>query len=205
MSFFQGRKERFEQVPTMTGGQQDLLSQLLGNLGQGGLGGQGYEQSIQKLLQIISGEPGAFEAYEAPMKRQFQEETVPGLLEQFSGAGARSSSGMQQTLARAGESLSEKLGAQRAGLQENAIQQLLGSFMGQSKLGLGAKSFENIFRPGEQSGFEKLLGGLGGFGQAAGTVLGAGAGGGVMSLLSRLFGGLGGGRGGPGLSGGGGY
>jgi hypothetical protein len=187
MSFFRGRKERFQQVPTMTGGQQDFLSQMLGNLGMGGLGGQGYEQSIQKLLQIISGEPSAFKAFEAPMKRQFEQETVPGLLERFSGAGAGQSSGMQQTLASAGESLSEKLGAQRGELQQNAIQQLLSSFMDQAQMGLGAKPFETVFRPAEKSGFEKLLGGLGGFGGGVGEMFGRGAGGTLWNILSKLL------------------
>ncbi|HDZ26812.1 hypothetical protein LCGC14_1251860 [marine sediment metagenome] len=180
MAFFKGTKEKFQQVPTKTGGQQDFLSQMLANLGQGGLGGQGYEQSIQKLLQIISGEPGAFEAFEAPIKRQFQEETVPGLLEKFSGAGARGSSGMQQTLARAGEGLSEKLGAQRGELQQNAIQQLLGSFQTQAGQALGADTFENVFRPGKQSGFERLLAGLGPAAEAGGE-------GGMMAMIMKLL------------------
>jgi hypothetical protein len=189
MSFFSGRKERYQQVPTMTGQQQDFLSQLLGGLGAGGLGGQGYEQSIQKLLQILNGSPEAFAAYEAPMKRQFQEETMPNILERFSGSGARSSSGLQQTLAGAGEKLSENLASQRANLQQNAISQLLGNFLKQSQLGLGTKSFENVFRPGQQSGLERLLGGLGGIGNAAGQAFGSGMGGNLAEWLSRLFGG----------------
>lgn len=183
MSFFTGRKEKMQQVPTLTGGQSDFLSQILGNLGQGGLGGQGYESAIQNLLRILSGSPEAFQAFEAPAKRQFQEETIPNILERFSGAGARSSSGLQQTLGGAGRQLSEDLSAQRSGLQQNAVQQLLSNFMGQGQLGLGTRAFENILRPAEPGFLQSLLGGLGqGLGGAAQT----GGQFGILKLLGMM-------------------
>jgi len=180
MGFFTGQKEKMQQVPTKTAGQQDLLSQILGNLGQGGLGGQGYEAAIQNLLGILSGSPEAFQAFEAPAKRQFQEETIPNILERFSGAGARSSSGVQQALGGAGRQLEENLSAQRAGLQQNAVQQLLSNFMGQGQLGLGTQTFENILRPAQPGFLQSLMGGLGqGLGGAAQT-------GGQFGMLKML-------------------
>lgn len=172
MSFFRGRKERFKQVPSLTGEQQNVLSQLLSNLGQGGLGGQGYQEAIQNLLGILSGKPEAFQSFAAPARRAFQEQTIPSILERFSGAGARSSSGLQQTLAGAGRQLDENLAAQRAGLQQNAVSQLLNNFMGQAQLGLGTRAFENVYRPAQGGFMQNLLGGatpgFGGLGQAGG-------------------------------------
>lgn len=180
MSFFTGRKEKMQQVPTLTGEQQTLLSQILGNLGQGGLGGQGYESAIQNLLGILSGKPEAFEAFAAPARRAFTQETVPSILERFSGAGARSSSGLQQALGSAGRQLEENLSAQRAGLQQNAVQQLLSNFLGQSQLGLGTKAFENVLRPAQPGFLQGLLGALSPGIQSAGQT------GGSLGMLKLL-------------------
>jgi len=82
-------------------------------------------EALSYLKGVLSDEPEAFEEYEAPALRQFNEEIIPSILERFAGAGALSSSGLNQTLGQAGQSLSEKLAAQRSGLRENALQHLL--------------------------------------------------------------------------------
>lgn len=184
MGFWSGKKERYEQVPTLSQGQGGLLEQILGNLGQGGLGGQGYEEAIKNLLGILSGDQSSFDAMEAPARRAFSEKTIPNILERFSGAGARSSSGLQQNLASAGQGLEEGLASQRAGMKSQAVQQLLGNFNQQSSQALGTRGFENVFRPGEPDWKEKLLTALQpGFmkaGEAGGEAL-------MLKLLS-LFG-----------------
>jgi len=190
MSFFKGRKESFKQVPTKTGQQQDLLSNLLSGLGQGGLGGQGYQAAIQNLLGILQGSPESFQALEAPARTAFEQQTVPSILERFSGAGARSSSGLQQTLGQAGSQLEQGLASQRAGMQQNAASQLLGNFMNQANLGLGTNTFENVYRPG-QSGIFGQLGqalspALGSFGQGYGQSLGLGQSTGINNVLQLL-------------------
>lgn len=186
MSFFTGRKERYEQVPTLTGGQGQLLNQLLGNLGPGGLGGQGYASAIQNLLGIIQGSPESYRAMEAPARQAFSQQTIPDILERFSGAGARSSSGLQQTLGQAGRGLETDLAAQRANLQQNAVQQLLSNFMGQSQLGLGTQAFENVFRPSEPGFLQQALSAIGpGVGALAG---GYGSAMGLGQILKLLMG-----------------
>lgn len=169
--FLFGKKEKMEQLPTLSPEQQSLLNQLLGGLGVPA--GQGLEY----LSSILSGDPEAFEAYEAPIKRQFEEETVPGLAERFSemGGGAQRSSAFAQTLGKAGESLSEKLAAQRANLRQGAMSQL------QSLLGLGIKT--------PTFGYQQT-GGTPGFLQSLAPAIGVGLGGAFSPTISGLGGGL---------------
>lgn len=84
------------------------------------------DQGMQYLNQILSDDPALMEQFAAPAKRQFQEETIPQILERFSGAGARSSSALNQTLGQAGQRLNEGLNAQHANLKGGAINALQG-------------------------------------------------------------------------------
>lgn len=163
MDFMFGKKEKMMQTPTMTGGQSDLLNQLLGALqgGGGGLMGQGG----QYLSDMLSGSPEAMQKFEAPYMRQFSEKIIPSLSERFSslGSGSQGSSAFGQQLGAAASGLQEQLASLRGGLQQNALSQL----MGMGGMGLGARSFENIFRPETQG----MMGGIGqGLGQAAGML-----------------------------------
>lgn len=152
------------QVPTLTGPQQQLINQLLGGLG-GPLG-----SGLQNLQNILGGRPEAFEAFQAPARRQFEEEIIPGIAERFASQGGLSSSGFQQTLGQAGERLTENLAAQRAGLQSQALGQLMGL------LGIGTQpQFENIYQP-RSPGFGASFGA--GLGQTLGRLPG---------LLGGLF------------------
>ncbi len=152
---FGGKKESFKQIPTMSTGQQQLLNQLLGGLGgplSEGLGG---------LSQLLGGDT---EAFEAPLMRQYSEQTIPMLAERFSGAGAQGSSAFTQALSQSGAGLSEQLGALRGGLQQQGLGQL-SQLLG---MGMGAKPFETAYQPGQQG----FLGGLmPGLGQAGGLGL----------------------------------
>lgn len=161
--FFFGKRGGIERIPTMIPEQQQLLSQLLGGLGgPGGALGAG----LGGLQQLLSGAPGAFEQFEAPFQRQFQEQTIPGIAERFTGmgAGGQRSAAFGQQLGQAGAGLSESLAALRGGLQQQALGQLPG-LLG---MGMGARPFEQVYRPGTQG----LLGGMApGIGQAGGLGL----------------------------------
>ena len=119
---FGGTRGKYRQLPTKTGGQMDFLSQLLESL-MGGAGGQGQEAGLQHLMGLLSGSPESFAAIEAPARRGFQQQTIPDILERFSGKGAGASSGLQQTLGAAGTELETGLAGQRAGMQQSAVQQ----------------------------------------------------------------------------------
>lgn len=164
--FFLGTPQRFEQLPTGTPGQQDLMSQLIGALsgaggGQGPLG-QGLGSGLTNLQQILGGSPEAFKSFEAPAMRQFQQEIIPGIAEQFTGADAQESSGFRQALGSAGAGLSERLAGQRSGLQSQALQQLMGL------LGTSQQPQFQTTNIAAQPGFlQSLLSALGGIGGQA--------------------------------------
>lgn len=143
--FFLGSPDRAVQLPTTTDPQQQLLSRLLGGLGQP-LG-----SGLQNLQNILGGNQEAFDAFQKPTMRQFNEQVLPSIAQQFGASGAGSSSGFNQSLARAGERLSETLGAQRANLQQNALSQLMG-LLGQSQ--------EPQFQYGTQKGSQGVLPGI---------------------------------------------
>lgn len=178
MDFLFGQKGKMMTAPTMTGGQQDLLSQLLGGLSGSNVGGGAMGAGMQNLSQLLSSSPEAFKAFEAPAMRQFQQQIVPSLAERFSGmgSGSQGSSAFGQQLGAAGAGLSENLAQLRAQLQQQALSQL----MGFGQMGLGARSFENMYRPATQ-GF------LGGISPGIGAGLTSGFGGGTLSSLLNLF------------------
>ena len=85
------------------------------------------------------------------------------------GSGARRSSGFQNTVTNAGTDLAERLQGKRMGLQQNAIEQLLG--IG-GKL-LGTNLSDNYLIPKKKPFWQELLGSAaGGIGQGIGFGLG---------------------------------
>jgi len=182
MSWLTGSQGKLQKLPTMTGGQEDFFNKFLSMMG--GQGGQGFEQAMQHLQGLLSGSPESYQAFEAPIKRQFAEQTLPQLQERLTGMGAGGgrSSGAAQVLGQAGTQLSEQLAAMRGGLQQNAIQQLLSTFMQGSQQALGAKPFGYEY----QQGSPGLLGYAGG---GIGQGIGGGLGGGIGDLIRSLFGG----------------
>lgn len=178
MDFLFGQKGQMMQTPTMTGGQQDFLSQLLSGLSGGNVGGGAMGAGMGNLTQLLSGSPEAFKAFEAPYMRQFQEQTIPGLAERFSklGSGSQGSSAFGQQMGQQAAGLSEQLASLRGNLQQNSMQQLLGF----GQMGLGAKPFENVYRP-QSTGF------LGAMAPGIGAALGGGMMGGMGSGLSALL------------------
>lgn len=173
---------------------KESLSSLLGLLsGQGFIpGSQGagiFGAGGDYIQNLLSGNPEAFKSFEAPFKRQFEEETIPKLTNQFAGlgtgAGALSSSGFQNSLAREGGRLSESLAALRSGLQMQALPQALQYSQAPIKNMLAAAGLipGQYFQKEGQPGFAQ--GALNSFG-------GSGA---SLSSLLGLFGQLGGGGG----------
>lgn len=120
----------YDTLPTMNPQQMQLFQQLLQQMqGVQGLNQNPlYQQGADYWQNLLKGGDEAFEKFEAPYKRQFNEQTVPGLAERFSGmgAGAQKSSAFGQALSSAGASLSENLAGLRSGLQGQAAQQGLG-------------------------------------------------------------------------------
>ena len=154
--FFFGKEGRAQSFSNLSSPQQQMLNSLLQSLGAP------LSQAFGNMNQMLSGSPEAFQAFERPAMRQFQEQILPMISEGFGGIGAGSSSGAQQTFARAGERLSEGLAAQRGTMQQNIIQQLLAA------LGIGMNpTNETLFMPGQPGAGHGIAQGIG---QAAGML-----------------------------------
>lgn len=160
----------YNTISTFSPDQQQLfsqLSQLLGPL---------LNQSGGYLQDLLSGSPESFQSFSAPYERQFREQTVPALAEQFAGVGGLSSSGFQQALGQAGAGLSENLASLREGLRSQIPGQIMSNL--QNLLGMQSQAF--LPKAPKQNSFLKqlLLGLTGSVGQGLGTL-------GSMSLLRR--------------------
>lgn len=151
-----------------------------------------YSSGSNYLQGLLSNSPDAFSAFEAPYLQNFEQNIIPSIAERFAGmgtgAGASSSSALYNSLAQAGRSLQTDLAGLRSGLQMQALPQALGYAQQpySNKLaGIGTRSFENMYQPGNTG----LIGGIAsGLSGGIGTGLGfAGAGPLFNSFGSSLF------------------
>lgn len=170
-----GEKERIQQLSPLTGEQQQLFSQLMRAMQGEGAGGA-FGDVADYYRGLIGGDSQTQQQMEAPLMRQFQEEIMPGISEQFAGmgAGGLTSSGFQQQTGRAATDLGERLGAIRAQLRQQGAAGLSGLASG----GLSPIQ-ETIISPETQG----LIGGAAQLGaQGAGKAFG-------MSMGDRFGGG----------------
>lgn len=176
-----GTPESFEQKSTLTPEQQSLFSQLLQAIQGQGAGGA-FGQSSDYYRNLLSDNSEDIQAFQQPEIRRFQQETIPGLAEQFAGFGSGSgllgSSGFRNAAATAGADLSERLAAMRAQLRQQAAGGLAQ---------LGQQGFQpvtqNIHRP-RQPGF--LESAAPAFGTAIGTAVGGPIGGAIGGGIGTL-------------------
>lgn len=110
-------------------------NRLLRELSKNGPTISPIEQPATQFLQnLLNRDPEQhYQDFAAPFMRQFREETVPQLSEQFAGLGALGGSGFQNALGQAGAGLSENL----ASLKGNLINQLLGQQIQGANVGMG--------------------------------------------------------------------
>lgn len=178
-----GSGEKTQKVSKLRPEQEALFSQLLQALSGEGAGGA-YGDVADYYRGLLSGE-GA-EAFEKPLMRQFQEDIVPGIAEQFAGlgAGGLSGSGFVQETGRASTDLAERLGALRQQLKQQGAAGLSGLTSGAMQ-----PMDELMFRPRESGLFENLLSGIApGVGKGIGTALGGPIGGALSGAAKSLFG-----------------
>ena len=155
-----GSKPKAEKVSVLTPEQQALQNQLVGGLGAP------TQSGLDFLSALLSGDPEALNAFEAPLIQQFEQETIPGLAERFAQYDAQGSSGFKNSLAGASKDLTTNLAALRGQLQMNALGNLGGL------LGLGTQqSFQPLMKQGSQGLFGSALTG---FGSSLGSKLGGG-------------------------------
>lgn len=171
MGFFTGTPERNYQQSTLGKDQEPLKRQLLAATQGPGAGGA-FGQTADYYRGLLSDQSPDMQAFAAPQMRQFNEQIIPGLSEQFAGmgAGGLSSSGFRNAAVNAGTDLSERLGSIRAQLRQQGAQGL------QNLAGQGLQSFtENIHRPAQEGFLGSAIGpALGAIGGAiGGPALGA--------------------------------
>jgi hypothetical protein len=165
MSFFTGTPGGFEKVSKLRQGQEGLYGQLQQANMQRGAGGS-FGMASDYYRDLLDPNSQTAQQMMAPEMRQFNEEIIPGLSEQFAGmgSGGLSSSGFRNAAVNAGTDLSERLGSIRARLREQGAAGLMN--MGQQ----GLQQFdENIYR-------ERTPGLADQIGPIAGQALGAFAG-----------------------------
>ena len=178
-----GSGDKFSKQSTLDPSQQQFLQQMLSQLGGGGGVGQNFGQANDFLSRILSNDPSTIAQFEAPYRQQFEQQTLPGIAERFAGAnpmgGGLSSSGFGQALGGAGAQLQAQLAGLRGQHQQGASQQAMNQYNQLGQLGLGTRSFENVFQPGSGG----LLGGaLSGLGSGLGMGMGLGMGGGIGGM-----------------------
>lgn len=123
--FWSGTPEKRENVSLLTP-EQEALKQQAVNAGMGPGAGGAFGDSADYYRGLMGNDSADYNAFAAPQVRQYNEETIPGISEQFAGmgAGGLSSSGFRNAQVQGGVDLSERLGALRANLRQHGAQGL---------------------------------------------------------------------------------
>jgi hypothetical protein len=131
----------------------------------------GNKDAIAYYQKILADDPDAFADFERPAMDQFQQETVPNILERLNAGGGMNkySGAVTQQLAQEGRKLSTNLAAQRANLKQNAAQGLFN--YSQTALGEttqpylqgGTQGAFSALSPSAGSGYASVLSKLNGF------------------------------------------
>lgn len=158
-----------------------IQQQVSGMRNQGNVTQNQNYQTGQDWLQSMFSDPEFFNKFEAPIRRDYEENVIPDLANRFAGmgsGGALGSTAFRNQLGREGSNLSTNLAALRGGMQQNAIPQLQAysqqpfqNYM--QLLGLGTMPTQNTYQGPTQGTF----GGLAApFAQGAATIWGQQAG-----------------------------
>jgi hypothetical protein len=184
MSFFTGSPAEYEQVSNLTPSQLKLQKERE-RASRGA-----FNQARNYYSGLLSDNSADMQAFAAPELRRFNEQTVPGLAEQFAGmgAGGLSSSGFRNAAVGAGTDLSERLASMRANLRQNAAAGLQGLAGG----ALTPHSQYQMTNPGSEGFLSNVASGIGG--AIPGFLMGGPAGA-AAGFAGGLFGGGGGGGG----------
>jgi len=144
---------RQRKVANFTPEQMQLFQKLLGGLNGGG----GLEGGVDYLSKLAGGDEESFQQMEKPAYSAFQSQ-LGNIGSRFAGAGAVGSSAFQNATSGAAQSFAENLGAKRHGVQQDAIERLLGL----SNNLLGQKPYDTFLekKTGWGDILQKLLPGI---------------------------------------------
>lgn len=181
-NFLFGTPEKRENVSTLRPEQEGLYNQLV-NAGKSSGAGGAFGGAADYYRNLLSDNSADYNAFAAPALRQYHQDIIPNLSEQFAGmgAGGLSSSGFQNAQVQGATDLAERLGQIRANLRQAGAQGL--QSIGQ--LGLNRFSENMVTQPGSEgflSSIAPVAGGL------VGTALGGPLGGFIGSGTGNWFG-----------------
>lgn len=146
-----------EDIKTMKGSSQDIQQN------------PNY-QTGENWLQSMFNDPDFFKNFEAPLQRQFEENTIPDLANRFAAqgsGGALGSTGFRNQLAREGSNLHTNIAALRGNMQQQGANQLLNyaqqPFQNLMQLyGLGTTPTQNTYQGASSGPLGNIAAGLSG-------------------------------------------
>lgn len=146
-NFLFGTPEKRENVSTLRPEQEGLYNQLI-NAGQNRGAGGAFGTAADYYRDLLSDESADYNAFAAPALRQYHQDILPNISEQFAGmgAGGLSSSGFRNAQTQGATDLAERLGQIRANLRQSGVQGLQN--IGQ--LGLQSYSQNMVTQPGSE-------------------------------------------------------
>jgi len=176
---FTGSPEKRKNVSTLLPQQEPLRDQAINAGLQKGAGGA-FGTAADYYRGLFDENSEDYNALSAPALRQYSQDIVPNISEQFAGmgSGGLSSSGFQNAQIQGATDLSERLGALRANLRQSGAQGLQN--IGQ--LGLQNYGQNMVTQPGSEGLLSSLA-------PAIGTGLGAAIGGAVGGPPGAMIGG----------------
>jgi hypothetical protein len=159
--------------------EQEPLYQQLVNAGIGKGAGGAFGSAADYYRNLLSDDSADYNAFAAPMLRQYQQDIVPSLSEQFAGmgSGGLSSSGFRNAQIQGATDLAERLGSIRANLRQAGAQGLQNI----GNMGLQSYSQNMVTEPGTEGFLSQLAPAIGTaagafFGGPGGSALGKAAG-----------------------------
>jgi hypothetical protein len=176
--FFGGTPAKRKNVSTLRKEQEPLYRQGV-NAGLGPGAGGAFGDAADYYRNMLSDNPSDLASYAAPALRQYNQDIVPGISEQFAGmgAGGLSSSGFRNAQIQGATDLAERIGQIRANLRQSAAQGLQNI----GEVGLRRYSENMEVQPASEgflSSAAPIIGGAigGAVGGPAGAMVGYGAG-----------------------------
>lgn len=127
----------YTQKPTLLPEQMTLLQQILG---QGG--GPFSQQAAEGFRQFLPGGGGG-DAIKAQAMKDYQQQTIPSILNAF-GQGSKGSTSLNQALASSGSDLNTNLASMLSQLQLSASQGLGNLGLGNQQQALGTPGFSYL-------------------------------------------------------------
>ncbi len=152
-TFLFGKDPSLDQISNFDPAQQQIWKKLTDLLG--GEGG-GLESAMANLQQYLDPNSQAYKDFEAPYLTEFNEQTLPGIAEQFAGGaggGALSSSAFGQALGGAASQYKSNL----AGLKSQLGRQAAKEMLGLTQFGLQAEPFSYYENPGKKGHGAEIL------------------------------------------------